>query len=252
MPRAGGQGGPGGAGRLQGLSRGPGRPLSRQPPAKKWVAELLARPQGAASVDLADLPVRAVLTHLGRALARPQSKWPAVSAMGELTARLAQEDLEAGREVMRRLVWSLNEESGAIGFGAPEAMGEIMARHQGLAREFLNLLISYLSGGDNFLDHPPLLSGAIWGLGRVAQAHPDLVQSRGGAESLEALLGADEAQVRGLAAWSLGYLADARAGQSLAGLLEDASELSIFTHGKEETYTVGTAAREARQRLDLA
>jgi len=36
-------------------------------------------------------------------------------------------------------MWSLNDESGGIGWGAPEAMGAIMARHTGLADEYANI-----------------------------------------------------------------------------------------------------------------
>jgi len=63
-------------------------------------------------------------------------KWRAITAMGAVVARLADEDLESARIVMRRLMWNLNDESGGIGWGSPEAMGEIMARHDILAKEY--------------------------------------------------------------------------------------------------------------------
>ncbi|MFZ1983368.1 MAG: DVU0298 family protein, partial [Desulfatitalea sp.] len=65
----------------------------------------------------------------------PRVRWHAVAAMGVVVGRLADEELEVARVVMRRLMWSLNDESGGIGWGAPEAMGEIMACHQRLACE---------------------------------------------------------------------------------------------------------------------
>jgi len=37
---------------------------------------------------------------------------------------------------MRRLMWNLNDESGGIGWGNPEAMGEILACHEALANEY--------------------------------------------------------------------------------------------------------------------
>jgi hypothetical protein len=46
--------------------------------------------------------------------------------MGEVMAHLADKDMESARVIMRRLMWSLNDESGGIGWGAPEAMGEIV------------------------------------------------------------------------------------------------------------------------------
>ena len=60
--------------------------------------------------------------------------------MGASLARLADADMEAARIVMRRLLWSLNDESGGIGWGAPESMAEAMCRHQGLALEYAHML----------------------------------------------------------------------------------------------------------------
>jgi hypothetical protein len=62
-------------------------------------------------------------------------RWRAVTAMGALVFSLAEQDMESARVVMRRLMWNLNDESGGIGWGSPEAMGEIMARHSRLAEE---------------------------------------------------------------------------------------------------------------------
>ena len=44
----------------------------------------------------------------------------------------------------RRLIWSLNDESGGIGWGAPEAMGEILARSEKLSCEFYCILLAYI------------------------------------------------------------------------------------------------------------
>ena len=71
--------------------------------------------------------------------------------MGAVVEKLAWEDMEGARVIMRRLMWSLNEESGGIGWGAPEAMAEIMARHLELAREYSHMLISYMDYEGNFL-----------------------------------------------------------------------------------------------------
>jgi len=53
--------------------------------------------------------------------------------MGRVVSSLAEKDMESARVVMRRLMWNLNEESGGIGWGCPEAMGETMARSAPLA-----------------------------------------------------------------------------------------------------------------------
>ncbi|MBW2196206.1 MAG: HEAT repeat domain-containing protein, partial [Deltaproteobacteria bacterium] len=84
--------------------------------------------------ELCQLPARQVINPLFSSLlsSKEQTKWRAVTAMGAVVANLAEQDMESARVIMRRLMWSLNDESGGIGWGAPEAMGEIIASHDGL------------------------------------------------------------------------------------------------------------------------
>ena len=100
----------------------------------------------------------------------------AVTAMGEVVSKIAESDLESARIIMRRLMLNLNDESGGIGWGAPEAMGEIMARSEKLAEEYHKILISYTLGGGNELDFEDLQKDVIAGLRRLSVVRPDLVE----------------------------------------------------------------------------
>ena len=99
-----------------------------------------------------------------------------VLAFGEVVSRIAETDIESARIVMRRLMLSLNDESGGIGWNSPEAMGEIMARSNKLADEYHKILISYTLGGGNELDFEGLQKSVIEGLKRLSQVHPELVK----------------------------------------------------------------------------
>ena len=99
-----------------------------------------------------------------------------VIAMGEVVSKIAEDDIESARTIMRRLMLNLNDESGGIGWGAPEAMGEIMARSERLAKEYHKILISYTPGGGNYLDFEELQKDVIAGLKRLSQVHPELVE----------------------------------------------------------------------------
>jgi hypothetical protein len=103
-------------------------------------------------------------------------KWRAVTAMGAVVSRLAEEDMESARVIMRRLMWNLNDESGGIGWGSPEAMGEIMSRNEKLAQEYHCILISYIREDGNYLEHEILQRGVLWGLARLAYARPNLLK----------------------------------------------------------------------------
>ena len=169
--------------------------------------------------------------------------------MGEMVSRLAQKELEPAREVMRRLMWSLNEESGAVGWGAPEALAEIMAQNEALCAEYLNIFVSYVHPGPNHLDFLPLLRGAVWGLGRIAQRWPQELRRRDAGAQLLPLLGRPDAALRGLAAWALGQMGDGRALRELANLRGDPAETFLWANWSLTARTVGELAREARQRL---
>lgn len=172
-------------------------------------------------------------------------KWRAVTALGVVVAGLAKEDLEEARGVLRKLMWNLTEESGNIAWGAPEAMGEILARQEQLAKEFSHILVSYIREDGNFLEHEPLQGGVLWGLGRLAEVHPERLHEHEAADHLAARLESGDATVRALAARALGLL---RAGPyrfALAQLGEDETEVSIY-NGRTETHTrVCDVAREA-------
>ncbi len=142
--------------------------------------------------ELLQYPAQKLLGALYTALLSPQKliKWHAVTAVGATVNRLAETDMEQARVVMRRFMWTLNDESGGIGWGSPECMGEIMARRQDLGLEYSRILFSYLAqgdtGSDNYLEYLPLRRGAFWGLARLAQGDPAL--SREGVSQVQKAL----------------------------------------------------------------
>jgi alkanesulfonate monooxygenase SsuD/methylene tetrahydromethanopterin reductase-like flavin-dependent oxidoreductase (luciferase family) len=167
-------------------------------------------------------------------------RWRAVTGLGVVTAHLAVRRMEAARVVMRRLMWTLNDESGGIGWGAPEAMGEIMARHAGLAAEYANLLIAYLNPDGNFLEHPMLQRGLLWGVGRLAHARPEA--ATGAAVFLPPFLISPDACHRGLAAWSLRAIPGRDCDALLSPLTPDAGQLDFYREGQIYRCTVADLA----------
>ncbi len=173
-------------------------------------------------------------------------KWRAVTAMGAAVECLAREDFESSRIIMRRLIWNLNDESGGIGWGSPEAMGEIMARHEGLAKEYANILVSYINEAGNYLEHEILQRGALWGLGRLAHARPELVGNA--ARHLPPFLQSKDAHHRGLAAWGAGAISSETLRPLLAQLVDDEASITIFINMRLMERTVGQLAAEALSR----
>ncbi|MGA7142964.1 MAG: DVU0298 family protein [Desulfobacterales bacterium] len=176
----------------------------------------------------------------------PLIRWRAVTAMGAVVARLAREDLESSRIIMRRLIWNLNDESGGIGWGSPEAMGEIMARHEGLAREYGNILVSYINEAGNYLEYEMLQRGVLWGLGRLAHVRPEFVGNAG--DYLSPFLRSEDSYLRGLAAWVSGAISSETTKPLLENLIDDEAGISIFIDMRMEERTVGQLAAEALSR----
>ena len=125
--------------------------------------------------------------------------------MGITVSAIAETALEPARTIMRRLIWSLNDESGGIGWGAPEAMGEIMAENEALAREYYRILVSYIDENGNVLENDELERGVMWGINRLAQKRPELLREWTG--PVQAQLKSPDPVKRGLALRTLLFLA---------------------------------------------
>ncbi|MBW1822840.1 MAG: HEAT repeat domain-containing protein, partial [Deltaproteobacteria bacterium] len=129
-----------------------------------------------------------------------------------------------------------NDESGGIGWGSPEAMGEIMASHEGLAKEYYTILISYITTDGNYIEHEILQRGVLWGIGRLAHARPHLIKDF--AHLLCPYMESSDPTLRGLAAWTAG-LFDCKATNRLLKRLEnDQATLSFYFDGVLEELTV--------------
>jgi hypothetical protein len=174
-------------------------------------------------------------------------KWAAVKAMGAIVARLADEDMEAARGIMRRLMWNLNDESGGIGWGSPEAMGEILTCNERLAKEYSHILISYMRKNGNYLEYERLQRGLLWGIGRLSQVRPHLLQNT--VPLLLPYLESVDATVRGLAAWIMGLLEVEEACSRLEMLKNDKIEFEMYLDRKIIGCRVMDLAEQALQKI---
>jgi hypothetical protein len=187
----------------------------------------------------------------------PHVRWLAISCMGETVARLAETKMEEARIVMRRFLWSLNEESGGIGWGVPEAMAEVMCRHAGLAGEYVHMLISYMreDGPEicqdgNYIEHPLLQRGLLWGVARLSGYRPRLLIDKGAGADIPPYLRSEDATVRGLAALAAGNLYLTATEAVLRGLIEDATPLTLYWEGNFQPTTVGVLAQSALEQMN--
>ena len=203
---------------------------------------LLEADFGQAMAALTALPARRAVNPLFSFFCSetPLLRWRAVSGMGVVVSHLADTEMESARVVMRRLMWTLNDESGGIGWGAPEAMGEITARHAALAAEFACILVSYIRPDCNFLEHPVLQRGVLWGLGRLAHSRPETAAQA--VPFVRPFLASADAWHRGHAAWFMRAFDKALEDDDLTALNRDTAYFSFYLEGRLREVTVAEAS----------
>jgi len=183
----------------------------------------------------------------------PFLRWPAITCMGTALARLADQDIEEARIMMRRFLWSLNDESGGIGWGAPESMAEALCCHKVLAEEYVHMLISYMrEDGDqahqdgNYIEHPLLQRGLLWGVARLSECRPELLRLKGAEADILPYLRSQDAETRGLAALACGRMRIAAARGPLTRLQDDTNLLQLYDgNGGFSQVRVGDLAKQA-------
>nr|WP_320010422.1 DVU0298 family protein [uncultured Desulfobulbus sp.] len=183
-------------------------------------------------------------------------RWRAITCMGAQVARLAEENIEEARIMMRRFLWSLNDESGGIGWGAPESMAEVMCNHPALAEEYVHMLISYMrEDGDephqdgNYIEHPLLQRGLLWAVARLAEYKPELLLTRGADTDVLPYLESSDAEVRGLAALACGRLKIAEAKDGLHLLCQETTTIPLYHEGTLTQVSLNELAQEALEAI---
>lgn len=169
--------------------------------------------------------------------------WRAVEGLGMAAAAVADRDPQFVYGILRRLLWSLNDESGGIGWKSPQALGAIVAARPDLFREFIPLILTLFE-----LEEDTFLPGTLWAVGRIASQDPALVQ--GAALSVLACLEHPDPTTRGHACWCAGRMGLASACPRLASLAGDPAEVPFFAQGILQERTVGALAREALAHLE--
>ena len=155
---------------------------------KEQVQSVLAREDPDALLNLAGSQTGRLLRYLtGRLCSADETeKWQAVWGLGVLVAESQLVSHEQAVDLLRRFFWTLNDESGAVPWGVPEAIGEALAVRPELREAFLPMLCS-LAAEEDMRQTGSIERGVLWALGRVGPA-----VTRCSPEAVEALRVASE------------------------------------------------------------
>jgi hypothetical protein len=150
--------------------------------------------------------------------------WRAVEALGLAATRIAEDNPEYVRVHLRRLTWLLNDESGGIGWRAPEAIGEIIRGQPDLFKSFVPILV-------NLMDTVPedairFRVGWLWAIGRLAEVRNQ--DARAALPWILPCLDDPDPQVRGMAAWCLGQMRYRIPPEMLQPLQSDEEKVELY------------------------
>ncbi len=124
-------------------------------------------------------------------------RWSAI----ETAARLMKSWWDSGKEekvriYIRTLFWSLNDESGGIGWSSAQTIAEIIALNPVLIDPYGSMMIAHC------IDEPPLLKGCFWGIGRLGVLIKKALMSF--REEILSVFAIDDSDVLGTAVWAMG------------------------------------------------
>ena len=102
----------------------------------------------------------------------------------------------------------------------------------------------------NYIEHPLLQRGVLWGIGRMSVCNPLLMLQKGAGQDVVPYLLSDDVEIRGLAAWTAGALRVKLAREALEVLAKDHRAFSLYQEGYLQATTVATLAQTALKELD--
>jgi len=164
-----------------------------------------------------------------------QITWRAIESMGHVAIDLRATHLNILRETVRRLLWSMSDESGGIGWSAPEILGEIIRSDPEEFRDIIPILWSNR-------EEESFRPGAVWALARVAGVRPDMVTVS--TSDLMELAADPNPSVRGYAALLVGATAAEGKEDILRKLRGDFGILHVYSDGSLRETTVSELAQQ--------
>lgn len=164
--------------------------------------------------------------------------WRAIEAMGVAARVVAVENRETVRNVAQRILWSAREESGGMGWSAPELLAEIAVAAPRYFPDIPPIIVSLHSEDEEKV----FLKGVLRAVGRMGEAGITGIADCD--ELVIKSLGHEDPAVRGLAVWAA-KRAGIDADETISRMTGDDGELRLYEDGELVQTTVGALAREA-------
>ncbi len=164
--------------------------------------------------------------------------WRTIEVIGSLVREVTDKSASAGRIIVQRLLWSITEESGGIGWSAIEMLGEIV-RH---CPDSYDDLIPIIIG---LFDEEIFREGVLYAICRISERNPVPLNSAAGLLN-KALVDKDP-KVRGRALLTLQCLKrtmQVEVPEVVGELVHDNSKIKVYCDGELIERTIRELAEE--------
>jgi hypothetical protein len=175
--------------------------------------------------------------------------WRAISAVGKVASVFVRSNYDFLRETIRKLLWSLSDESGGIGWAAPEILGEIVSADPEKMSDIIPLITEAY-----YIEEKVFRPGVLYALKRIAETSPDSVVPfqhviMDGLSEQEPLARLYALELVGLLNSLILPENSERIRNSIKSLLQDRAEAWIFRNGGFDGVVVGEYAKYIQNQL---
>lgn len=160
-----------------------------------------------------------------------EQRWYAISALEALAKAYAAENDEIYRNVIRRAIWAMADESGNVPWAAPEMMTAVIKACPKQYQEFIKIMIT------NGLDSPMCHLGVLWSVGYLGA--PYRLEIEPYMKRILKFLDHKDGEVRGTAVWALKQLQYEPAFVKISSMADDQAEVWIYDQGMLQQQTIG-------------
>lgn len=165
--------------------------------------------------------------------------WRAIDSIGRVVREVTERSYDAGRNIVRRLVWSVTEESGGIGWSSIEMLGEIVRHSPGRFDDIVPIIAG-------FFEEEIFRPSVLYALCRIGMERPGLLRRYDIERIIAEGLGDNEPLTRGYALITFGCLKEAMgldAPPSAGRLTGDESEVQLYHDGEMVRWRIGELAK---------
>ena len=153
-----------------------------------------------------------------------------------MAKEFASEYDEVYRNVIRRAVWAMADESGNVPWAAPEMMAVVIKAAPAQYKDFVKIMVH------NGLDSPMCHHGVLWAVGYLGDAYRSEIEPF--IPKLMKFLDSKDDELRGLAVWALKRLHYEPVFDKINTMTDDLAVAWIYEDGKLQQKSIGQMINE--------